>query len=349
MNDQCQRMTRLTRLGLLLLCLCGAGCHSVRLQKQELVPLPPVNVPRELTKVALPEYVIEPPDILLIDAVSLVPRGSQRIAPLDVLMIQVTPTFPDRPIAGPYVVSSNGAVNLGPAYGSVPVAGMPIEAATAAIESHLRRIIDRPSVSVNLIQSAARQQIAGEHLVSPDGTVNLGTYGRVFVTGHTVDQARAQIEAHLSRFLIAPQIAVDVAGYNSKAYYIITEGAGFGDGVNRLPITGNETVLDAISQINGLSQVSSKQIWIARPAPSGGCDQILPVDWVSITKGGSTTTNYQVMPGDRIFVKEDHWVAFDTALGKVLSPFERMFGFTLLGTETVQAVNRFPRGISTAQ
>lgn len=333
------------RLVVLLVCLCATGCHSVGLQKQDLVPLPPVNAPRELTKVALPDYVIEPPDILLIDAVSLVPRGPQRVAPLDVLMIQVSPTFPQRPIAGPYMVSSTGQINLGPDYGSVPVAGLSVEEAGTAIEAHLRRIIDRPSVSVSMLQSAARQQIAGEHLVSPDGTVNLGTYGRVFVTGLTVDQARGKIEAHLSRFLQAPQISVDVGGYNSKAYYIITEGAGFGDGVNRLPITGNETVLDAISQINGLSQVSSKQIWIARPAPGGvGCDQILPVDWVAITKGGSTTTNYQIMPGDRIFVKEDHWIAFDTALGKLLSPFERMFGFTLLGTETVQAVNRFPRG-----
>ena len=57
--------------------------------------------------------------------------------------------------------------------------------------------------------------------------------------------------------------------YNSKVYYVITEGAGQGDLVARLPITGNETVLDAISQINGLSRLSSKNIWIARPTPSG--------------------------------------------------------------------------------
>jgi polysaccharide export outer membrane protein len=167
----------------------------------------------------------------------------------------------------------------------------------------------------------------------------------VFVTGSTLAGARIRIYNHLSQFLVNPDVAVDVVGYNSKTYYIITEGAGFGDGVNRFPITGNETVLDAISQINGLSQVSSKKIWISRPAPDHvGPDQILPVDWVAITKGGSTATNYQVFPGDRIFVAEDHMIAFDTHLGKMLAPFERIFGFTLLGTQTVQTVNRFPKG-----
>ena len=65
---------------------------------------------------------------------------------------------------------------------------------------------------------------------------------------------------------------------------MIVEGAGTGDGIYRFPITGNETVLDAVAQINGLQQVSSKKIWIARPTPDP-CDvQILPVDYFAVTK-----------------------------------------------------------------
>ena len=326
---------------LLVACLSFSGCHTVgEVHREELRPLPPVDAPRELMKVTLPDYVIEPPDILLIDAVSVIPRGPHAIAPLDVLMIQAKPTFNDQPIAGAYVVEADGTVNLGPAYGTVPIGGMSIQAAADAIKNNLAQTIKDPVVTVSLMQSAARQQIAGEHLVGPDGTVNLGTYGRVMVTGMTVDQARAHIEAHLSRVLQDPRVAVDVAGYNSKTYYIITEGAGMGDGVVRFPITGNETVLDAISQINGLSQVSSKQIWIARPSPDcNGVDQILPVNWVAITKGGNTGTNYQILPGDRVFVAEDHYVATDTALGKFLAPIERILGVTLLGAQTVRTID----------
>ena len=97
---------------------------------------------------------------------------------------------------------------------------------------------------------------------------------------------------------------MDIYAYNSKVYYIISQGAGLGDRLLRMPITGNETVLDAIAQTNGLSQVSSKKIWIARPTPNG-CDQILPVSWDAITRGATTATNYQILPGDRVYIAED--------------------------------------------
>ena len=70
-----------------------------------------------------------------------------------------------------------------------------------------------------------------------------------------------------------------------------------------MPITGNDTVLDALSAAGGLSQVSSAEIWVARPAPGGfGCQQILPVNYQAIAQGGSSATNYQIMPGDRVFI-----------------------------------------------
>ena len=50
---------------------------------------------------------------------------------------------------------------------------------------------------------------------------------------------------------------------------------------------------------------------------------------------GDVTTNYQLMPGDRVYVAEDKWVAFDTKIAKVTAPFERIFGFSILGADTV--------------
>ena len=63
-------------------------------------------------------------------------------------------------------------------------------------------------------------------------------------------------------------MAVDIYAYNSKFYYVITDGAGLGDAVVKFPITGNDTVLDALAEVNGMQEVSSKRIWIARPAPA---------------------------------------------------------------------------------
>jgi polysaccharide export outer membrane protein len=303
------------------------------------------SVPTELDLTSMPTYVIEPPDILLIDAVKLVPKAPYHIEALDVIQISVTGTLLDQPISGQYPVDPGGIVDLGPAYGKVKILNQTVDEAQKTIEAHLLTTLKAPEVSVSLGQTAGQQQIAGEHLVGPDGTINLGTYGSVYVAGLTVAECKLAVEEQLKNYLESPRVSVDVYAFNSKVYYVITEGAGSGDSLIRVPITGKETVLDALAQVNGLSRLSSKNIWIARPAPGGvNCDQILPVNWYEITKGGATSSNYQVLPGDRIFIAEDKMIALDNWIDRFTNPMERIFGFSLLGAQTVQLYNRFPKG-----
>src|SRR5262249_48243218 len=131
-------------------------------------------------------------------------------------------------------------------------------------------------------------------------------------------------------------VAVDVVTYNSKRYYVITDGAGFGEPIYSFPVQGFETVLDALANVNGLPAVASKMhIWVARRTPNcNQAEQILPVDYIGITQHGLTTTNYQVLPGDRIYVRADEPFRVDGWLQKVLTPIERVFGVTLLGSST---------------
>jgi polysaccharide export outer membrane protein len=324
------------------------GCHTPCQTRQNdllhpCAPIRPIaNQPTESARVVQPNYIIEPPDVLVIDAVRAVPLPPYRIDPLDTLALMVTETLPQQPIAGLYVVEPEGTINLGFTYGSVQVVDKTIEEAKAAIEAHLKTIL-RPGyqVTVTPSETRGRQQISGLHLVRQDGRVSLGTYGAVAVTGLTLEQAKAVIELHLSKFLLRPEVSVDVAGFNSKVYYVITDGAGFGEGVYRQPITGNETVLDAVSAIYGLPAVASKKrIWIARPTPGRpGCDQVLPVDWLAITKCGKTETNYQVFPGDRVYVEAKPALTFDNYLAMILAPVERVMGVYLLGQELGQNRN----------
>jgi polysaccharide export outer membrane protein len=311
---------------------------------------PPDNqIPKELAKVSLPPYTIETPDVLLIDALRVIPKPPLRIEPFDALYIQVPGAPATEPISGVFLVESDGTVNFGTTYkGPVSVEGMTLAEAKAAIEKHLKDTLDKPRATVSLAQSRALQQIRGEHLVRPDGTVSLGNYGSVYVNGMTVAQAKQTIETHLAQYLVRPEISLDIQGYNSKVYYVIMDLAGAGQQVVRLPLTGNETVLDAMSHLNGLPPAASKKrIWVARPSPAEmHCDQIMPVNWPAITQGGSTATNYQLLPGDRIYVQADFLINADTTLAKVLSPIERAFGVTLLATTTVQTIEgKFNTGV----
>ena len=324
----------------LMCCLAGlilTGCHHTeKFSEGDMVS---DFIPRELQKQPIPEYVIEPPDILLVDAVSVIPKPPYRVSPGDILLARVANAFEADPIAGAFPVEPDGTINLGASYGSISVAGKTIPEARAVVVEALGKIIKEPKVFLALGQSRAMQQIRGQHLVTPDGYVRLGLYGAAKVVGMTIPEAKKAIEAQLGQYLQEPEISLDVLAYNSKLYYVIFDGGGNGQTILRLPITGNDTVLDAIAQAGGLTSVSAQQIWVARPSPAGACcDQILPVDWCAITTRGRTATNYQLLPGDRIFVKADPLITTDTRISRVLAPIERLFGFTLLGTATFQSV-----------
>ena len=120
---------------------------------------------------------------------------------------------------------------------------------------------------------------------------------------------------------------MDVTAYNSKNYYIL------GDVLipGKLPITGNETVLDAIEFAGGLMPTAAPQnIRLVRPAPPGACcEQVLPVNLAAITSGGDPTTNYQIMPSDRIIVYRDPIVRLTVFIDRLAAPFQTVVGSTL--------------------
>ncbi len=355
-------------LGLGLASLCG--CASTAM-KHEVAHATYSNMPRELQKVSLPRYRVEPPDILLIEAVNAVRPPHTVLRSGDVVTITLANPEPLEPIApdinpieaqyqaqlqarsklidADYIVQPDGTVNLGPIYGNVQVAGLTANQAEQAVRNHLTAYdvdeqgraagIRDPLVTLSIPDLSAPQAIQGEHLVRPDGTIALGIYGSLHVAGRTLPEIRAHVEQHLSQFVKDPDVNVDVLSYNSKVVYVITDGGGYGEQVVRLPVTGNETVLDAISQIQGLSQVSSKRIWVARPAPAGTeCAQVLDVRWNEITREGITSTNYQLFPGDRIYIQADHMISVDNFLAKTLAPFERILGVTLLTNGTIRSL-----------
>lgn len=297
-------------------------------------------LPTELQKTTHAPHRVAAPDILIIEANRLVPKGPYKLEAMEVLQIEVTGAFKDA-IKGLYMISPEGTINLGHTLLPIPVAGLTVDRAQVAISEYIRRVVKADfSVSVALVQMRGQQAVRGEHLVRPDGTISLGMYGSVFVAGMTLGQVKCTIENHLSAYLVSPQVSVDVFAYNSRKIYIIADGAGYGQQVIALPATGNETVLDAIARVQGLPPVASlKKIWVARPSPAGHpCSTVLPVNWKAITQAGDTTTNYQLLPGDRIYIAGDCWVTAYNYLDKMLAPIERVLGVTLLGSSTYRSL-----------
>src|SRR5262245_18196554 len=102
--------------------LPASGCRTL----DTVDALPAAPLPSEFARTTQPRYVIDVPDILLIDALRVVPRPPYRVQPLDSLLIQASNVLPAEPIAGLYGIEADGTVNLGPSYGSVLLAGLTI-------------------------------------------------------------------------------------------------------------------------------------------------------------------------------------------------------------------------------
>lgn len=173
------------------------------------------------------------------------------------------------------------------------------------LPTHPLVTVESPDILRIDLQSTDKlpQQLRGEYMVRPDGTISLGVYGSLNVAGKSLPQVKAVVTELLKQYLTEFTIQVDVAEFNSRCYYIITDTGGHGESVSRIPATGNETALDALAHIGGLNKDSTRRMWIARRG-SGEVEQILPVDWKGITQRGHTRTNYQLLPDDRVYVKK---------------------------------------------
>lgn len=194
--------------------------------------------------------------------------------------------------------------------------------------SHPMYTVSPPDVLyIEALDLLPNRPVAGERLVRQDGTISLGYYGQIHVSGLTLAEIEEKIRQRLADYVNDPQVYVDVAAFNSKVFYVVGQVQQAG----RLPITGNETVLDALALAGGPTNYAHlKKIHVARPNPGGGCDQILWVDYHAITSAGDTRTNYQLLPGDRVMVPPTKGFLVSTFFDNVLPPFERIAGLGAL-------------------
>ncbi len=289
---------------------------------------PPGSVPTELNPVTLPEYVIEPPDVIRIEAREKVVKPDARLKEINEELRKITADLKDEKL------KEDKRKEL--------------EQDRTKLEAEKKERQAAQPEYTGETKTLAFNPVENDFQVKPDGYVYLGAYGSVQVAGMTQNQARLAIRNVLSRQVSIDTggavedrllVLVDVVQYNSKTYMVIADGAGSGERVGRFPITGKEFVTDAIANIQGLPEEASKRnIWVARRTPQLNEEQILPVDWVGISQWGVTATNYQLFPGDRVYIKAQRIVTIDRTLGKFLNPVERLFGVSLLGTQTVNQI-----------
>jgi RNA polymerase sigma factor (sigma-70 family) len=186
-------------------------------------------------------------------------------------------------------------------------------------------MVEPPDIlNVEAREALPGRPLSGERLVRPDGKISLGYYGEVYAAGLTPSEIKARVISQLRKHLSDEQlgllrrdpdgtlhrvppaesdrVSVSVSTSHSKVYYVLRGGRR----PSRFPVTGNETVRDALAAA-GLTarSLSSASVRLVRSSPSGGRSYSLPVDHDAILRDRDLATNHRLLPGDRIIVTRD--------------------------------------------
>ena len=208
--------------------------------------------------------------------------------------------------------------------------------AQPSLESLGDYVVEPPDLLlVEVLEALPGRPISGERLVRPDGKISLGFYGDIYVAGLTVPQVKEKVIHHLQKYLedsalgivelafddngqtivdpktneaklkaIDPKdsaaVFVDVTAYNSKNYYVEGEVVV----PSRLPLTGRDTILDAIHYAGGLtSRADHRDVTLYRMDTTGRLPTPMHIDIDQIMLGDDVSTNYQLKPDDRLVIR----------------------------------------------
>ena len=169
-----------------------------------------------------------------------------------------------------------------------------------------RYVVEPPDELDVTVKPTLPDWMIGSFTVQPDGVIDLGLYGDVYVAGLTLEQVEAKVAEQLMLEALSRgqkpdepyRVSARITNSQSKVYYVMGTVASEG----AFPLRGNETVLDAILQAGLKSNSLPEKAYLSRPHPVGGPCQVLRIDWAAIKENADTLTNYQLFPGDRIIV-----------------------------------------------
>lgn len=231
-------------------------------------------------------------------------------APLDVYIIDIGDTIlleatdfdTTVQLPGDQVVKPDGYISLGEC-GRLMVMNKSIEQVEAEaqlqIDDHVRRELEI-EFEIDRRQRQAereRERLESEPEDADDAAatavadLELGTQDE--------EQQRIALERAINDARAKNKVSARIVNWDSKRIYVLGEVNSPGSFV----FIGNETVLDAILEAGGLNANANKhQIIVTRPSDCNSCRTVMQVCYDQVVQLGDTSTNYQLQPGDRVFV-----------------------------------------------
>ncbi|MBI4508433.1 MAG: polysaccharide biosynthesis/export family protein [Deltaproteobacteria bacterium] len=140
--------------------------------------------------------------------------------------------------------------------------------------------------------------LAGVYQVGTDGAISFPLIGRVVVEGKLPSDVEQEIKARLADgFLKNPQVSVLVKEYRSKKVSVFGQVRNPGT----FPFTEHMSVIEAITRAGGFTSMAKKNsVRVTRLVDGKTTKTTVAVEDI----GQGKAPNYQLWPGDVVFVPE---------------------------------------------
>ena len=170
----------------------------------------------------------------------------------------------------------------------------------------------------DVVQIIVRGQpdFSGTFVVNHEGNIQYGLLGDIKADGLIKDQLRDVIIEKLKRYIRVPAVQVTIAGFNSKAIYILGEVARPGKYAMRGDTIKIRDALIAAGLVT--TRAALKRVHVIKADPNDPTYRVLNLK--KVLYKGQMKNNIDLVHGDIVVVPSTVWAKINTFLNELLSP-----------------------------
>ena len=185
---------------------------------------------------------------------------------------------------------------------------------TACAEEYYMRPGDELNIVVTQQQDLGNSSTnQSPFVVRPDGNVSFPLVGEIHAEGMTVSQFTNVLQQGLSRYIVNPDVSVNISKLGRVRVYVFGEVRKPG----AVELEKGHTVIDAIGAAQGFTRDTAKKkiFLIHQDQPKS----LIPINLNTMLKTGDMSQNVTLREGDILYLTKNHRIDFARDIAPIFS------------------------------
>jgi polysaccharide biosynthesis/export protein len=146
----------------------------------------------------------------------------------------------------------------------------------------------------------ARPELSGQHVVGPDGDIQIPFLNSVHVAGLTADDASAKVSSAVSEYYLHAYATITILSYGGNTITVL----GHVTKPGQLSFADNPTLLEVLAKADTRRLSDANAVQIRQCAIFRGKDRALWIDLAPLYRGDDLALNVKLRRGDIVYVPD---------------------------------------------